>query len=162
MITLSVVDLVLRALEITIGIEEVGGINKGRAVERILKRTGLGPGNPWCAAFVADVGAAMLQQHWPLPKTASCDMLLEFARKKRILSNTPKPGSVFLLMRHQHDAIHTGFVTKVLAKGVFNTVEGNTNPNGGREGYGVFVRSRGGTKDTSKYTFIDWMSLIEE
>lgn len=155
MITLSPVELVLRATAVTEGIEEVGGANRGRAVERIQKRTGNRAGDAWCASYVADVGSAMLREQWPLPRTASCDHLLEHARKRGMLSPQPLPGAVFLVMKTPTDAIHTGFVTELLEDG-FATIEGNTNPAGGREGYGVFRRKRGHRDDRAKYAFIHW------
>lgn len=154
--------LVLRGAARADGLEEVGGDNKGRAVARILKRVGLGPGYPWCAAWVYDVGEGMLAKAWPLPRTASCDVLLEHARRHGMLTDRPVAGDVFLLMRSENDAIHTGFVTEVFPDGeIFRTIEGNTNDDGSANGYCVLRRKRGGTADKAlkrglSYRFIRW------
>lgn len=148
-------DPVLRALPLTIGIEEIGGPNAGRAVELIQKSTGNSKGDPWCASFVYRVGSQMLGAGWKLPRTGSCDALLLHAKHKAILSDTPEPGAVFLLLKSPTDAVHTGFVTGV-NPGEVECIEGNTNPAGGREGYGVFRRTR---PINSKYKYIHWWAL---
>lgn len=149
------VSMILAGAGLLEGVTEQGGPNRGPAVERILASTGNPPGDPWCASYVYRVGSAMMGAAWPLPRTASCDVLLEHARKRGLLREEPRPGDVFLVMKHDHDAIHTGFVTG-WEGAAFTTLEGNTNPNGGREGYGVFRRRRGGPSDRTRYQFIRW------
>lgn len=144
--------LLLKALPLTIGLEEVGGPNAGRGVERIQKTTGNKRGDAWCASFVYSVGSQLFGKSWLLPRTASCDALLQWARQHGALDMKPMPGDVFLLLKNENDAVHTGFVTSVSGD-AFETVEGNTNPAGGREGYGVFARTR---PIGPKYRFIRW------
>ena len=146
-------ELLLRALPLTEGIEEVGGANRGRAVERMLGRVGARAGDPWCAAYVSDVGKTMLEGEWSLPMTASCDVLLIHARANNILFDTPSPGAVFLVMKNANDAIHTGFVLDVKGATI-ETMEGNTNTDGGREGNGVWRRTR--SLNSGAYKFIHW------
>lgn len=150
-------DLLLRAIPLTEGIQEVGGQNRGRAVEIIQKFTGNGPGDAWCASFVARCGKQMLGSDWKLPKTASCDVLLRFAQKNDVLFDKPERGAVFLRMRTPTDAIHTGFVEAIVSATEWTAWEGNTNPHGGREGFGVFRRTRG--KEKPPYKFIYWWLL---
>src|SRR5215813_7754666 len=38
--------------EANVGVKEAGGDNHGKFVEVYLRSVGLGPGAPWCAAFV--------------------------------------------------------------------------------------------------------------
>lgn len=149
-------DILLRGLALTEGIEEVGGANRGRAVERMLKRVGARPGDPWCAAYVSDAGKSMLKEQWRLPMTASCDVLLEHARRHGALSDEPAKGAVFLLMKSYHDAIHTGFVTDD-GNPIFSTLEGNTNDDGSPEGIAVLRRKR--THTPGKYKYIHWWLL---
>jgi hypothetical protein len=124
-------------------IRELTGQNDGAWVEAIQRVTGNKKGDAWCASYVS----VALALHYggskanPLPMTASCDELLEFARKKGWLSETPKVGAVGLVMKNETDAVHTFLVTDVKRLSI-HTIEGNTNEEGARDGYGVFEKSR--------------------
>ncbi len=122
-------------------VRETTGKNDGPWVEAIQRTTGNKKGDPWCASFVNWVLDIAYRDMNPLPATASCDVLLEFARKNQLLTSTPQPGDVFLVMRTKNDAIHTGIVTEVKTDTV-KTIEGNTNREGAREGNGVWARER--------------------
>lgn len=124
-------------------IRELTGQNDGAWVEAIQRVTGNKKGDAWCASYVSVVLALYYggPTKNPLPMTASCDVLLEAARKKGWLSETPKTGSVGLVMASETDAHHTFIVTDVKALSI-RTIEGNTNGEGERDGYGVFERSR--------------------
>lgn len=140
------------------------GENKGQVVEAMLKRVGLGGGYPWCAAAVHLWGEAACwnpvtsKSSWPLPATAGCAVLGEFAEKKKILKTTPQVGDVFLIW---HESLkrfgHTGVVTHVNADGTYLTLEGNTNNTHSREGYGVFALKR---TVRPKDRFIRWTELL--
>ena len=133
---------VVPVAELFVGwVRETTGKNDGPWVEAIQRTTGNKKGDPWCASFVNWVLDIAYRDMNPLPATASCDVLLEFARKNQLLTNTPQPGDVFLVMRTKNDAIHTGIVTEVKADTV-KTIEGNTNRDGAREGNGVWARER--------------------
>jgi len=133
---------VVPVAELFVGwVRETTGKNDGPWVEAIQRTTGNKKGDPWCASFVNWVLDIAYRDMNPLPATASCDVLLEFARKNQLLTNTPQPGDVFLVMRTKNDAIHTGIVTEVKADTV-KTIEGNTNREGAREGNGVWARER--------------------
>ena len=188
--TVSVVDLVVLGAELMEGILEHGGPNRGPGVEACQRVTGNKPGDAWCASAVARAGSKFLGKRWPLPLTASCDELLEFARLHGALRTDrkcfewtvaaklaadadraklvvpPRRGMVFLVMRTAKDSLHCGFVRAVKGDGVaFKTIEGNTNPAGGREGYGMFPRDRGHPSDPAfaagyAYAYIDWEILV--
>lgn len=133
---------VVPVAELFVGwVRETTGKNDGPWVEAIQRTTGNKKGDPWCASFVNWVLDIAYRDMNPLPATASCDVLLEFARKNQLLTSTPQPGDVFLVMRTKNDAIHTGIVTEVKADTV-KTIEGNTNREGAREGNGVWARER--------------------
>lgn len=151
-------ELVLRVAAATEGAAEVGA-NAGPYVERVLKRTGVPKGNPWCAAYVADVGVCALGDRWPLPKTAACLQLGEFARRKTILNEKPMPGDVFLLWYPKLGRFaHTGFVTDVVDSNTVKTIEGNTNADGSRDGWLVARKTRDiGPNDR----FVRWSLLVE-
>ena len=124
-------------------VRETTGKNDGPWVEAIQRTTGNKKGDPWCASFVNFVIDIAYKDANPLPATASCDALLAFAEKNGLLTTTPVPGDVFLVMKQNSktDAIHTGIVTEVTPSTI-RTIEGNTNREGGREGNGVWARER--------------------
>lgn len=124
--------------------ETPAGSNAGFRVEAIQRYGGCAKGDPWCAAFVSLVLDLAYQGTPPLPRTASCDVLLEAARSKGWLSLDPAVGDVFLVMKNPKDAVHTGIVVGV-QPGSFQTLEGNaSDPSkpATREGWGVFARTR--------------------
>lgn len=120
-------------------VREYGGQNKGVWVNTIQKVTGNGDGDSWCASFVSLILGVVFEGKSPLPRTASCDIILEEARKKGWLTNTPSVGDVFLILNNPNDAHHTGFVFRVLPDRV-ETIEGNSNDDGSSNGDGVYIR----------------------
>lgn len=122
-------------------VKEATGQNDGAWVEAILRLVDQRRGAPWCAAFVCLVLDIAYRGQNPLPRTASCDVLLTFARAKGWLFEAAEPGDVFLLLKTKTDAVHTGFVAAVSPAAV-KTIEGNTNAGGSRDGWGVFARER--------------------
>jgi hypothetical protein len=141
-VTIPARELVMRVADATEGAQEVGA-NDGKYVRRILKLVGHESPQPWCAAYVSDVGVAALKDKWPLPKTAGCATLGDFAKRKTMLSETPMRGDVFLIFYAKKNRFaHTGFVTRVISSTQYETIEGNTDDDGGREGWGVFRKTR--------------------
>jgi hypothetical protein len=141
-----------------------GGDNHGQVVEYFLKGCSLGPGYPWCAAFVAHCGRyafadpATLQTKWPLPRTASCVELGKFAKAKNVLTASPQRGDLFLVYYPAKSRFaHTGIVIQVNGDGSCLTIEGNTSGGGSREGWGVFVRTR---HFTPRDRFVRWTALL--
>jgi hypothetical protein len=146
--------------------------NRGQVVDRLQEFAGLDPkgANPWCACAVYYAGFHGLldpiagASAWPLPKTASCALLGQFARAKGVLVAEPAEGDVFLLFYPKLKRFaHTGFVIGRNADGSWRTLEGNTskpgdtNPATQREGWGWFERSRRfGVEDR----FIRWLPLL--
>jgi len=109
----------------------------------------------WCMGFVQmmlDQAASALGKDFRklMPLSFSCDTigmhgihmgcLIRHARVR----NEPglvKPGDVFLLQKSSFDWIHTGIITDMGAD-TFETIEGNTNQGGSRNGNGVYRRVR--------------------
>lgn len=125
--------------------EEPKGSNAGPVVNQYLKSIGLGPGYPWCMAFVywcVNEAAKMLEVKNPLVKTGG--VLRQYnetiLRKLPKTSGAIKPGDIFI-MEFKGGNGHTGFVEKIVGSLVY-TVEGNTNDDGSREGYEVARRQR--------------------
>jgi hypothetical protein len=162
---LTVRDVLLVARSLTWVREDPKHTNHGEAVVHFLKGVGLDGGYAWCAAFVHHVGDAALGSQWPLPATASCSQLGEFAKVKGILMDAPQAGDVFLLWEAVkengtivHRFAHTGFVVSVNPDGSINTIEGNTNDDGSRDGWGVFKRTRHVKPDDK---FVRWVNLVQ-
>jgi hypothetical protein len=87
--------------------------------------------------------------------TASCQALFDAGTRLRLVQDQPAAGAVFLIWRPEYRHFgHTGFIVEKVA-GVWTTIEGNTNPQGGREGYGVFKRTR---TFAPQDRFIHWLN----
>ena len=106
----------------------------------------------WCAGFVTFVMAQATESMnvaMPIEGSFSCDSLAAQARtaglfvaEREAMEKAVAPGSVFLVRRTATDWTHTGIVAQA-ADGTFDTIEGNTNDDGHREGFEVCSRSRG-------------------
>ncbi len=135
------------------------GSNRGTFVEVYLKAVGLGPGNPWCMAFVVlrlIKAAHSLSKFIPneMPRTGSTVVFSNWGKKKSFFIKradlelgraTPMEGDiVFYFFPLKGRIAHTGIVVKGGKN--FETVEGNTS--GGirdlvdREGQGVYRKER--------------------
>jgi len=135
--------------------ETPAGSNRGIEVDYFIRECGLDPklGLPWCAAFVGQIGRQALGTAWVVPRTASVAAIAAWPKH---LFTGPIVGDLFLLWHEDLGRFaHVGFVEKV-TPGVtigFATIEGNTNPGGSREGYGVFRRERAAV---GKTRFVRW------
>lgn len=123
-------------------VKEATNHNDGAWVEAILRVVGCSKGSPWCAAFVSFVLTIVNNGKNPLPSTASCEEIHQYAKKHDKLVTAPQPGDVFLVLTPEGHAHHTGFCASGVVNGRVLTWEGNTNVDGSREGWGVFNRSR--------------------
>lgn len=131
---------------------EIGGQNKGPWV-RLYMNGNDGSQWLWCAGFVSFIlkrACTSLDVRLPIKTSVSCDTLAANAKEKGIFlkeSNAVDreqitPGSLFLDRRTPTDWVHTGIVVHADDE-VYETVEGNTNDEGSREGYEVCKRIRG-------------------
>jgi cell wall-associated NlpC family hydrolase len=143
-------DLAVEVLKVArsqVGIMEVpAGSNSGREVNEYLQSVNCGPGNFWCAAFIYwcfQKATVNLGRQNPLVKTAGCLDHWRRTQGAKVLSrqavdnpSSISPGAVFII-DHGQGFGHTGLVAKVEG-GMIHTIEGNSNPGGGRNGLGVF------------------------
>jgi hypothetical protein len=129
--------------------------NRGPRVDQYARAVGLDPadGLPWCVAFAYwcfAQAAARAQKTNPLPKTAGVLKHWHTASKLagvQIVKGTDavenpalvQPGFLFA-MDFGGGVGHLGFIAEV-AGGHLVTIEGNTGPDGTREGIGVFRRT---------------------
>jgi hypothetical protein len=126
-----------------IGVKEATNKNDGPIVEMYLKSTGLGPGHPWCAAFI----------HYGLNyvgvrNTINAYSPTAFDKKRAVWFNNkmlsePRPGDVGTLYYQSKKRIaHAFFYDKRINTNIFESVEGNTNDAGSRDGDGVYKKKR--------------------
>lgn len=134
-------------------IEKPAYSNRGKEIDEYLRRVGLNPAADsyaWCAAFTYwcfDEASKALNKNNPLIKTAGCMSHWNKATCTKLLKEDAvanpakiKPGFIFII-DHGKGTGHTGIVESVNG-GFITTVEGNTNNNGSRNGYGVLRLTR--------------------
>jgi lysozyme family protein len=136
--------------------EQPPGSNRGPRVDEYLRAAGLDPTRgsyAWCASFVVwcfERAARALGLASPVPRTAGVhDMWQKAGRAgfRRIPCEVAvadpgqlRPGHVFFIDTGRGHG-HVGLVAGCEG-GTIATIEGNTNELGGREGIGVFARTR--------------------
>jgi hypothetical protein len=151
-------DAPMRQLVVDIAASQIGvveqphGSNRGPEVDVYIRSAGLDPaaGNfPWCVCFlywVFNQAAKIKGVENPLPKTAGVIALWTLARrtdaqivhKSEVSGQMVKPGMIFALDLGGGKG-HAGLVIDVSGDHII-TIEGNTNPGGSSDGFGVFRR----------------------
>jgi surface antigen len=136
-----------KALEVAISQigeeEKPRGSNWGEPVKSYLASVGINFPASWCMSFVYwcfKQAAKELGIVTPLVKTGG--VLNAWNKAPAAVKVTkPQPGDIFI-QDHGHGLGHTGIVVKVNKDGTIDTIEGNTNDTGSREGYEVCRRVR--------------------
>lgn len=133
----------LKYAQSQIGVQEIPkNSNAGPAVEKYLKSVGLGKGYAWCMAFMYwSVKSASIELNVTNPLTKTAGVMNMYNLEKDLRVSTPKVGDLFT-MDFGGGVGHTGIVEKILPNGKIQTIEGNTNDDGSREGYEVCRRTR--------------------
>ncbi|RME02033.1 MAG: peptidoglycan-binding protein [Calditrichaeota bacterium] len=131
--------------------KEIGGQNMGPWV-RLYMKGHQGKKWAWCAGFVSFVlhqAIDSLNADVPHLDSFSCDLLAFQAKSAGLffsgneISNREIPsGSIFLVRNTDSDWTHVGIIVEAEDL-MMRTIEGNTNDEGGREGYEVCMRFRG-------------------
>lgn len=136
-------DETIKIATTQLGVQEVPkGSNAGPQVEQYLKSVGLSKGYAWCMAFVFWCVSEASRKKGivnPLKKTAGVSN--QWNLSVLLHQTVPQAGDVFI-MEFGHGEGHTGLVEKVLPNNMIQTIEGNTNTDGSREGYEVCRRTR--------------------
>lgn len=122
------------------------GFNKGKEVEMFQKAAdGRASGEPWCLCFVQYVAKQVAIQidalgGSPLIKTEHCLTLFNHMDD----SYKSKVGGRGMIPIWRHGTTTSGHTGIALDSGkiYFNTIEGNTNKAGSREGDGVYAKKR--------------------
>lgn len=128
-----------------VGVREKSGKNDGPEVKYFLSTVGLPEGYAWCAAFVK---ACLLEAGVETAKVIngmalSCENKKNMVYKGSKFIKDPQPEDVFTLWYEKLGRIgHTGFFDKEVNSSIYETVEGNTNEAGSREGDGVYKKRR--------------------
>jgi hypothetical protein len=126
--------------------------NTGSSIAKYQEATSLGgTGWPWCASFVDWCIAEYDKTNpigIPLPKSAAAFDLIKWGNDNDLLVWGEFPFTVFNDGLPQIGDIvvytfsHCGIVSSVEDTKGFHAIEGNTNPQGGRDGYEVAERQR--------------------
>lgn len=154
-------ELAKLALEIALsqlGQQETAGkANSGPMVDKYLAAVGLSPGYAWCQAFVNwcyEQAAAQIRVPEPVVNTGGVlDCWRRSSSERKIRRATIVadisvllPGDQFIMQVGAQGAGHTGLIVGIKGTTATNaillTIEGNTNDEGGREGYKVARRER--------------------
>ena len=136
-----------------VGVEEIGGTNCGPRVNEYKAATWLPPDQawPWCAAFIDWLVMRAMEEEsgrkftFARPRTAGAWDLENWSMKQ--------DGSTWTKLNPQAGDIapgdiviftfsHVGLAIDSPAKGLVQTIEGNSNAQGSREGGGVWKQTR--------------------
>lgn len=160
----SALPLELAALSEAIdflGLKEIGGDNLGPGVEFLQKLGEIGAGKPWCAATCngcAEIAGAKKNVRSPLedvPLQGFVQAYYEHAVSANWIVPWAdvSPGCLFLLYFPRLTRYaHMGFV-RDLQDDSYTTIEGNSNDDGSRNGWGMVSRLR---KPNDRTIFLHW------
>lgn len=132
-----------------IGIRETSK-NQGPGLAKYWTATSYGDGytdrQPYCAAFVCWVvkqAVSDLSHDYSLPTSALAYDFEKWGKANSgkgvsIVAGKVKPGDIFTLSAISH----VGLISRVIDEDTVETIEGNTDGSGSREGDGVYKRTR--------------------
>jgi len=143
------------------GVREIGGNNRGPQVEAFQRSIGLDPGDPWCAAFVSFCIKEAAKALGVTPKFQYGGSVYKLWTKNPELQlSEPGPNTVFCidhgLSKSGSRIGHTGFCVAVNPSHTetLETMEGNTNSAGSRDGDGAYHKSREMSEFTRGYGWL--------
>lgn len=149
------VDSIIDAVYMSqVGVREATGNNDGKDVEKYLRSVKTPKGSAWCAAFVKwcfdESGVRTTITAWS--PTAHNRYNIVYSNSSQV--KEIQRGDVFTLYYPKLKRIgHTGFVRRKFGMNSLETVEGNTNSAGSREGDGVYIKIR---PKSSIYSITRW------
>lgn len=114
-------------------VRETLGANVGYFVSLFQRFAGGVSGEPWCADFESFIEDIAYMGKAPLPKTGSCQVKLDYARRKGWVVEEPQVDDLFFYVTDAGHAHHVGIVTNPyprLAGIAGNTSEDGTSSNG--------------------------------
>jgi hypothetical protein len=169
--------LIVAKAEYHLGEREIGFTNTGPQVDQFLGYVGLDPGYAWCMAFACYVvGNSATESGFDISdttliKTASCSVQANHARDLGVLvgsmdvmsgATVINAGDVMLVWEGG-DYHHSGIVElpPTAASGwMFSTIEGNTNQDGGSEGYEVARQRRNATAAADGHSLYAFITVV--
>lgn len=136
-----------------VGVTEQGGNNRGARIDWYEEATWLDPSKDWawCASFVCravweGLKATGIQPLWDRPRTPAAYGFRDRwgpANAARGISVLTRPGAILAGDILVYTFSHCGIAVRDTKPGrPVDTVEGNTNAAGSREGDGVYVKTR--------------------
>ena len=138
---------VLNIARAELGVRELTGKNDGKRIAEYLAYTGIKVPAAWCASYVS---FCFWKAGYTQPKTAWSPVLFPASR----IVAAPKPADVFgIYFADLNRIAHVGFVER-LQGDFIQTLEGNTNVEGSREGQGVYRRFR---HKRTIYQYANWL-----
>lgn len=130
-------------------IREHGGNNHGEVVEKLLRKAGGSPGQPWCAAFCDALYEAACKAFGVQPDINIGLSVSQLAQRAKELGryhedeNLARPGDLLLIKGGPTGYQHVGVVISfVNPQGIIASIEGNTNSAGSADGDGVYRKKR--------------------
>lgn len=120
------------------------------AFEKKMEAVGFSKGQAWCAYFAElvfkEAYSERLQELDKLFSASAVQTYRNFRDASYPISNVPQPGMLAIWQMQKdgkpHWSGHAGIVVSVNSVNDFESIEGNTNDHGGREGYIVARKSR--------------------
>ncbi len=144
----AVADQFIKIAEGYNGVREHGN-NAGPEVNKFLASVGLNPGYSWCMAFAQfcfDAACkALAAKRGDLYHGAAVMQVYNNTRLRATRLPDHRIGERGQMMCFQHGKTalgHVAIVTGNLHNGKLSTIEGNTGPDGGRDGDGVYRKTR--------------------
>jgi peptidoglycan hydrolase-like protein with peptidoglycan-binding domain len=149
----EIVNKILKIANENIGIVEKGGNNYGKEVEEYQSIGSNGivdGGSPWCQYFMNYLlikASEELNLDFKGTYSGYTPEVVNWGKKKGIAIINPKIEDIqqgdwgFVYSSARNSAKHVFIIEEVKSTYVV-TIEGNTNPGGGADGFGVFRRSR--------------------
>ena len=152
----SIAERVVRAAESQLGKSEAGGPNQGRDLQAFFDSDNYDPNGPkpgddgyaWCAAFVCWCVYQAIKDYrvsFARPVTPGAWDYERWAKDqdRTVVLKKPHGGDIkrgdIVVFKHSH----IGIAVTDVRNEFLQTVEGNTNLAGSREGDGVYLKRRG-------------------
>ena len=152
----TIAERVARAAESQRGKREASGPNKGRDLQKFFDSDNYDPNGPkpgddgyaWCAAFVCWCVYQAIKDYrvtFKRPVTPGAWDYERWAQEqdRSVMLKKPHDGDIkrgdLVVFKHSH----IGIAVADACNGILQTVEGNTNLGGSRDGDGVYPKRRG-------------------